>query len=245
MAPLNSIIDADAFDNLPEGIKEHYAQDGDNYVLQTDNNDKIDEFRNNNRTLYRENEELKKRQAEFENQLAESQKEVQQRTEKELLSEGKIDELLDKRTEAMRQSYEQKINEISQQYQSAEQTLDIHIVENQIRDAAIKSHARNDRAVDHIIRAIRPQLKRDGTTAVRVDAQGNPVMSSDGKTPQGIPDLVEELRSSDSFLFAESTGSGANGGETAAQTGKKRIRRSEIGKYVSEVSKGEVEIIDG
>jgi hypothetical protein len=30
MAPLNSIIDADAFDNLPEGIKEHYAQDGDN-----------------------------------------------------------------------------------------------------------------------------------------------------------------------------------------------------------------------
>ncbi len=245
MAPLNSIIDADAFDNLPEGIKEHYAQDGDNYVLQTDNNDKIDEFRNNNRTLYRENEELKKRQAEFENQLAESQKEVQQRTEKELLSEGKIDELLDKRTEAMRQSYEQKINEISQQYQSAEQTLDIHIVENQIRDAAIKSHARNDRAVDHIIRAIRPQLKRDGTTAVRVDAQGNPVMSSDGKTPQGIPDLVEELRASDSFLFAESTGSGANGGETATQNGKKRIRRSEIGKYVSEVSKGEVEIIDG
>jgi hypothetical protein len=80
---------------------------------------------------------------------------------------------------------------------------------------------------------------------VRVDAQGNHVMSSDGKTPQGIPDLVEELRSSDSFLFAESTGSGANGGETAAQNGKKRIRRSEIGKYVSEVSKGEVEIIDG
>lgn len=245
MAPLNSIIDADAFDNLPEGIKEHYAQDGDNYVLQTDSNDKIDEFRNNNRTLYRENEELKKRQAEFEKQLAESQKEVQQRTEKELLSEGKIDELLDKRTEAMRQSYEEKINQLAQQYQSAEQTLDIHIVENQIRDAAIKAHARNDRAVDHIIRAIKPQLKRDGTSAVRVDGQGNAVMGSDGKTPQGIPDLVEELRASDSFLFAESTGSGANGGQNATQNGKKRIRRSEIGKYITEVAKGEVEIVDG
>jgi len=245
MAPLNSIIDADAFDNLPEGIKEHYAQDGDNYVLQTDSNDKIDEFRNNNRTLYRENEELKKRQAEFEKQLAESQKEVQQRTEKELLSEGKIDELLDKRTEAMRQSYEEKINQLAQQYQSAEQTLDIHIVENQIRDAAIKAHARNDRAVDHIIRAIKPQLKREGTSAVRVDGQGNAVMGSDGKTPQGIPDLVEELRASDSFLFAESTGSGANGGQNATQNGKKRIRRSEIGKYITEVAKGEVEIVDG
>ncbi|MEK9749192.1 MAG: hypothetical protein VW333_10760 [Pseudomonadales bacterium] len=245
MAPLNSIIDADAFDNLPEDIKEHYAQDGDNYVLQTDSNDKIDEFRNNNRTLYRENEELKKRQAEFEKQLAESQKEVQQRTEKELLNEGKIDELLDKRTEAMRQSYEEKINQLAQQYQAAEQTLDIHIVENQIRDAAIKAHARNDRAVDHIIRAIKPQLKRDGTSAVRVDGQGNAVMGSDGKTPQGIPDLVEELRASDSFLFAESTGSGANGGQNATQNGKKRIRRSEIGKYITEVAKGEVEIVDG
>lgn len=245
MAPLNSIIDADAFDNLPEGIKEHYTQDGDNYVLQTDNNDKIDEFRNNNRTLYRENEELKKRQAEFEKQLAESQKEVQQRTEKELLNEGKIDELLDKRTEAMRQSYEEKINQLAQQYQSAEQTLDIHIIENQIRDAAIKAHARNDRAVDHIIRAIKPQLKREGTSAVRVDGQGNAVMGSDGKTPQGIPDLVEELRASDSFLFAESTGSGANGGQNATQNGKKRIRRSEIGKYITEVAKGEVEIVDG
>ena len=245
MAPLNSIIDADAFDNLPEGIKEHYTQDGENYVLQTDNNDKIDEFRNNNRTLYRENEELKKRQAEFEKQLAESQKEVQQRTEKELLSEGKIDELLDKRTEAMRQSYEEKINQLAQQYQSAEQTLDIHIIENQIRDAAIKAHARNDRAVDHIIRAIKPQLKREGTSAVRVDGQGNAVMGSDGKTPQGIPDLVEELRASDSFLFAESTGSGANGGQNATQNGKKRIRRSEIGKYITEVAKGEVEIVDG
>ena len=245
MAPLNSIIDADAFDNLPEGIKEHYAQDGDNYVLQTDSNDKIDEFRNNNRTLYRENEELKKRQAEFEKQLAESQKEVQQRTEKELLNEGRIDELLDKRTEAMRQSYEEKINQLAQQYQSAEQTLDIHIIENQIRDAAIKAHARNDRAVDHIIRAIKPQLKREGTSAVRVDGQGNAVMGSDGKTPQGIPDLVEELRASDSFLFAESTGSGANGGQNATQNGKKRIRRSEIGKYITEVAKGEVEIVDG
>lgn len=245
MAPLNSIIDADAFDNLPEGIKEHYTQDGENYVLQTDSNDKIDEFRNNNRTLYRENEELKKRQAEFEKQLAESQKEVQQRTEKELLNEGKIDELLDKRTEAMRQSYEEKINQLAQQYQSAEQTLDIHIIENQIRDAAIKAHARNDRAVDHIIRAIKPQLKREGTSAVRVDGQGNAVMGSDGKTPQGIPDLVEELRASDSFLFAESTGSGANGGQNATQNGKKRIRRSEIGKYITEVAKGEVEIVDG
>ena len=63
MATLNSIIDAGAFDNLPEGIKEHYAQDGENYVLQTDSNDKIDEFRNNNRNLYRENEEIKKKQA--------------------------------------------------------------------------------------------------------------------------------------------------------------------------------------
>ena len=122
----------------------------------------------------------------------------------------------------------------------------MHIVENQIRDAAIKAQARNDRAVDHIIRAVRPHVQRDGTQAVRIDASGNTVMAEDGKTPQGILDLVAEMKVSDGFLFAESTGSGASGGDaTNGATGKKRIRRSEIGKYINEVAAGDVEIVEG
>lgn len=242
---LKTIVDAEGFEQLPDALKEFYSQDGDNFVLSTDSNDKINEFRNNNRNLYNENEELKKKQTDIENQLKQFQEKNKVQQEKELLSEGKVDELLDQRTEAMRQSYEEKINELARNHQNAENALDIHIVENQIRDAAIKANAKNDRAVDHIIRAVRPHVKRDGANAIRVDKDGNSVMTSDGKTPQGILDVVEELKSSDSFLFAESTGSGASGGQTDANTAKKKIRRSEIGKYISEVSKGEVEIVDG
>jgi predicted transcriptional regulator len=57
---------------------------------------------------------------------------------------------------------------------------------------------------------------------------------------------VAEMKVSDGFLFAESTGSGASGGDaTNGATGKKRIRRSEIGKYINEVAAGDVEIVEG
>jgi hypothetical protein len=178
--------------------------------------------------------------------LQSAKEEAQKRTEKDLLSEGKIDELLAQRTEAMRGSYEEKLAEITRAHSEAEKTLDVHIVENQIRDAAIKAQARNDRAVDHIIRAVRPHVQRDGTQAVRIDSSGNTVMAEDGTTPQGILDLVAEMKVSDGFLFAESSGSGASGGDaTNGATGKKRIRRSEIGKYINEVAAGDVEIVEG
>ena len=242
---LKSILDADGFEALPEEVKAFYTKKNDGYILETDSSEKLNEFRDNNRNLFRENEEFKKKTNDLESKLEQLQKTVTEKNEKELMSEGKIEELLTQRTEAMRQSYEEKLENLAKNYETAEKTLDIHIVENQIRDAAIKANAKNDRAVDHIIRAVRPNLKRDGTNAVRVDKEGNPVMSEDGSTPQGIADIVEELKVSDGFLFAESTGSGATGGNDQAVSGKKKIRRSEIGKYISEVSKGEVEIIDG
>ncbi|MAK37401.1 MAG: hypothetical protein CMC15_14695 [Flavobacteriaceae bacterium] len=242
---LKSIIDADSFEKLTEETKAFYVKKEDGYVLETDTTEKLNEFRDNNRALFRENEEFKKKTTELESKLEQLEKTVTEKNEKELLSEGKIDELLTQRTEAMRQSYEEKLENLSKNYETAEKTLDIHIVENQIREEAIKANAKNDRAVNHIIRAIRPNLKRDGTNAVRVDTDGNVVMSDDGSTPQGIAEIVEELKVSDGFLFAESTGSGATGGQDQAVSAKKKIRRSEIGKYISEVSKGEVDIIDG
>lgn len=243
---IKSIVSEQEYEELPEAIREHYKEDGGEYVLATDGDDRLTEFRQNNRNLFREVEELKKAHADQSSVLQSAKEEAQKRTEKDLLSEGKIDELLAQRTEAMRGSYEEKLGEITRAHTEAEKTLDVHIVENQIRDAAIKAQARNDRAVDHIIRAVRPHVQRDGTQAVRIDASGNTVMAEDGKTPQGILDLVAEMKVSDGFLFAESTGSGASGGDaTNGATGKKRIRRSEIGKYINEVAAGDVEIVEG
>ena len=245
---LKTQINAEELDQMPEALREFYVESDESgkFDLSTDSDDRLTEFRANNRTLFREVEELKKAHADQSSALQSAKEEAQKRTEKDLLSEGKIDELLAQRTEAMRGSYEEKLGEITRAHTEAEKTLDVHIVENQIRDAAIKAQARNDRAVDHIIRAVRPHVQRDGTQAVRIDGSGNTVMAEDGKTPQGILDLVAEMKVSDGFLFAESTGSGASGGDaTNGATGKKRIRRSEIGKYINEVAAGDVEIVEG
>ena len=245
---LKTQINAEELDQMPEALREFYVESDESgkFDLSTDQSNRIREFRENNIAL---TQQVRERDADLQkaqSELDSAKGEVQKRFEKELLSEGKIDELLAQRTEAMRGSYEDKLVEITKAHTEAEKTLDIHIVENQIRDAAIKAQARNDRAVDHIIRAVRPHVKRDGTQAVRVDGSGNTVMAEDGTTPQGILDLVAEMKISDAFLFAESSGSGANGGGvTNSGTGKQRIRRSEIGKYINEVAAGEVEIVDG
>ena len=245
---LKTQINAEELDQMPEALREFYVESSESgkFDLATDQSDRIREFRENNITL---TQQVREREADLQKAKSEldgAKGEVQKRFEKELLSEGKIDELLAQRTEAMRQSYEEKLGEITRSHSEAEKTLDVHIVENQIRDAAIKAQAKNDRAVDHIIRAVRPHVQRDGTQAVRVDGSGNTVMAEDGKPPQGILDLVAEMKISDAFLFAESSGSGANGGGvTNSGTGKQRIRRSEIGKYINEVAAGEVEIVEG
>ena len=211
---LKTQINAEELDQMPEALREFYVESSESgkFDLATDQSDRIREFRENNITL---TQQVREREADLQKAKSEldgAKGEVQKRFEKELLSEGKIDELLAQRTEAMRQSYEEKLGEITRSHSEAEKTLDVHIVENQIRDAAIKAQAKNDRAVDHIIRAVRPHVQRDGTQAVRVDGSGNTVMAEDGKTPQGILDLVAEMKISDAFLFAESSGSGANGG---------------------------------
>ena len=243
---IKSIVTADEYEALAEALKEHYEAEGDEYHLTTDRSDRarLSEFRDNNRALYKENEALKKRQDEIEQALKEVKGEANALAEKELLSEGKIDELLSQRTEAMRASYDEQIKTKADALVTAERDLDRYVIENQIRDEAIKAQAKGG-AVDHIIRALRPQIKRAGATAFRVDDNGEPVMGDDGKTPQGIDSLIDELKVSDVFLFAESVGSGATGGVPVNGAAKQRIRRSEIGKYINEVDAGEVEIIDG
>ena len=245
---LKTQIDAAELDEMPEALREFYVESSEagKYDLSTDQADRIREFRENNialtQTVRDRDADLQKAQSELDS----AKGEVQKRFEKELLSEGKVEELLDQRTEAMRGSYDERIADLTNKLNDAEQTLDVSIVENQIRDAAIKANAKSDRAVLHIIRAVRPHVMRDGVNAVRVDSNKNPIMGEDGKTPQGIAEVVEEMKVSDGFLFAESSGSGASGGGAAnGATGKKRIRRSEIGKYVNEVAAGEVEVVEG
>ena len=245
---LKTQIDADQFNELPEAVREFYTESDESgrYELVTDQTDRIREFRENNVSLRRKIEEMETEQSSISSKLEQAQGEAQKRAEKDLLSEGKVDELLDQRTEAMRGSYDERIADLTNKLTDAEKTLDISIIENQIRDAAIKAQAKNDRAVAHIIRAVRPHVMRDGVKAVRVDNDKNTIMAEDGKTPQGIAEVVEEMKVSDGFLFAESSGSGASGGGAAnGATSKKRIRRSEIGKYVNEVAAGEVEVVDG
>ena len=51
---IKSIVSEQEYEELPEAIREHYKEDGGEYVLATDGDDRLTEFRQNNRNLFRE-----------------------------------------------------------------------------------------------------------------------------------------------------------------------------------------------
>ena len=81
---IKSIVSEQEYEELPEAIREHYKEDGGEYVLSTDGDDRLTEFRANNRNLFREVEELKKAHADQASDLQSAKEEAQKRTEKDL-----------------------------------------------------------------------------------------------------------------------------------------------------------------
>mgnify|MGYP000501112813 CR=1 FL=1 len=49
---LKTQVTTEELDAMPEAIREHYKEDGGEYVLSTDGDDRLSEFRANNRNLF-------------------------------------------------------------------------------------------------------------------------------------------------------------------------------------------------
>ena len=81
---LKTQVTAEELDEMPEALREFYVESGEagKYDLATDGDEKLAEFRANNRTLYRQVEELKEAQAKQAEALNAAQGEVKQRAEK-------------------------------------------------------------------------------------------------------------------------------------------------------------------
>ena len=103
-------------DDIPSGLEQFYHEDGGEYHLQVDGlvpKSTVDEFRNNNIKL---NKELQKVQDTLSNVDLDEYKtlktERQQIADQELISAGKLDELLAQRTERLRTDYESRFEKM-------------------------------------------------------------------------------------------------------------------------------------
>lgn len=131
-----------------------------------------------------------------------------------LIANGKIDEVLDKRTERMRGDSDKKIKAAVERAEKAEalaSKFTKRVLGDVIRSAALKTGVLATAADDIILRSQGVFTLNEDGEAVAIDKDGNPVMGKDGKTPLSPAEWAESLKDTAPHLWPAAEGSGAGG----------------------------------
>lgn len=148
---------------------------------------------------------------------------VGQDEETRLLAEGKLDEVITKRTERLRTDYDAKLAAEKGRADKAEAFAAKYsdkVLADSIRAAAIKAGALPEAAEDIILRARGTfKLSEDGE-AIATDRDGEVVYGKDGKTPLSPLEWAESLRETATHLWPRAQGAGQVGDQGGKATKK-------------------------
>ncbi|MGG2098128.1 hypothetical protein ABFY41_11210 [Acinetobacter haemolyticus] len=131
-----------------------------------------------------------------------------------LIAEGKIDEVIQKRTEKMREQHDKLLNEEKVRADKAEayaNKFKQSVVQSKIVQAAVELEALPEATGDIAFLAqSKFKLDEDGN-AVAVDESGEVIIGKDGKTPLSPKEWVESLREQKPYYWPKANGSGSPG----------------------------------
>lgn len=159
--------------------------------------------------------------------------------ETRLIAEGKIDEVVSRRTERLRGDLEKQLQAERDRADKAEtfaNQFKDRVLSDSIREAASKAGALAEASDDIILRARSVfSLNEDGVP-VAVDKDGQVIYGKDGKTPLSPLEWAEGLRESASHLWPRAQGAGQVGDKGGKGGGKKRSEMSalEMAAYIKE-----------
>lgn len=213
-------IVVDSLDAIEEGKRGLYVAEGDKFKLDVEGIDDTNQMRIELATVKREAAERRKAAKELEEKYAgidpvkvrEMMAKLDQDGEAKLLAEGKIDEVVNKRTEKLRADLQRQLDEAHGKAQAAEQRSKQYIqkaLDNVLRAAAIKAKIHED-AIDDVLLRGRSMFELDEFgIAVQRDTDGNTVLGKDGKTPFTPDEWLENPPKH--WVMNGSSGGGANG----------------------------------
>lgn len=148
---------------------------------------------------------------------------VGQDEETRLLAEGKLDEVISKRTERLRGDYDKQLSAEKARADKAEAFAAKYsdkVLADSIRAAAIKAGALPEAAEDIILRARGTfKLSEDGE-AIATDRDGEVIYGKDGKTPLSPLEWAESLRETATHLWPRAQGAGQTGDNGGKATKK-------------------------
>lgn len=147
--------------------------------------------------------------------------------ETKLLTEGKVDEVFNRRTERLRGDFDKQLKAVTGRAEKAEAfaaKFQGKVLGDAVRGAALKAGALPEATDDIILRAKGVFTLNEEGEAVAVDEHGEIVRSKDGKTPLTPLEWAESLRESAPHLWPRASGTQAPGGGS----GQAAFKRSEM-----------------
>lgn len=224
----------DDLENVPEAVRDQYEEQGDGsyrLVLNDDPSEKVNEFRENNVKLMKEQERLKKQleslptdDAEAIQEAMDAKKKLDEMQSKKLLEEGQVDQYLEQRTKEMRDKYEEQLSrqkEAAKRERERYEQLHSELATTKVKSAlseAISDVAQPKKgAMDDILRRGREdwQVDENGELKPR-----DGLLSVDGEPITRMSEYAKHLAKSADYLFEAGGGSGGAGGKNRRKSGE-------------------------
>lgn len=211
--------------DIPANLKAFYKKQPDEtWQLEVDgavSTAKLNEFRDNNRTLKTENEKLK---ADFADVDPAEYKKLKGRAE--LLEDGKlvgadkIEEKITARTTAMKTEHDRVLGEATKRAEAAEARVAEYVIDGELRKAAMELGVL-DTGVDDVLLRGKQTFKMVNGKATAFGPDGKEIYRPKDGEPLTIRDYVEGLPTKAPHLFKASKGAESQGGDKTGSPGGK------------------------
>lgn len=188
-----------------------------------ENKVKLDEFRANNVKLMKDMDTLS---AKFEgidlDGYNDMLKQQQALKDKKLLDAGKIDELLEERTKAMREQHNKELEKIQGTNKTLNTQLETLVIDNAVRDSASKAGV-VDTGIDDVLLRSQAVFSLKEGKAVPHDRDGNVIYGEGTSEPMSVNEWVKGQMEVAPHLFKSSQGGGSEHGKNFTGSGSKDL----------------------
>lgn len=221
---LKAKLTADEFNGMSADVKAFYRQAGDTYLLDAEGVEDVtglkkvlEEVKGDRAKLREEMNRVRSQYADIDPDKArEALAELQRMSDKKLLDEGKVEELIVARTERMRLDHEnqvknrdRRLSEIESENKKLSSKLSEVLIDTAITSAASKSGVKSTALEDVLLRG-RRVWKLDGDTPKPYQSDGTVMIGKDGRSPLTVDEWLASLNQAAPHLFEASTGSGTD-----------------------------------
>lgn len=215
----------ETLDGLSDAIQALYKKGEDGkFHLQVEGmapKSRVDEFRDNNIALAEEVKTLKATMEKYKDLDPDKYREMQTKltelTDKQLIDEGQLEEVLAQRTERMRVNYEAQtasqqaaMEEAQARAETSNAQLSTLLIENEITKYASDKGVRAP-AIPDVIHRGKGMFKLEDGKAMPYDSAGKPIYGKDGGAPLTIEEWMGGLVNDAPHLFEGSSGGGSGG----------------------------------